>query len=173
MLIEPGFGGVSDRDDEVEVLPDDYSDVHRLPPVQTVKEGSVEAVRERLAKVIPLRSTPEFLPTFDPVEPFSEFEMAALRKEKKLEEKTLQLLDDLELMSLVVGKGQFSFVSVKELVKIIFDSLVAANDSADLSKEVSVYVNGIKDKYVFGGPEYLAYLKKLRQLHYLLRAWAS
>lgn len=172
MLIEPGIEDISDRNDELELSQDDYSDVRRLPPVQIVREVP-EAVRGRVAKVIPFPSMPEALPVLDTMEPFSEFEMAALRKEKKLEEKTLQLLDDLELMSLVVGKGQFSFVRAEELVKIIFNSLVAANDVTNLSEDVSLYVDAVKDRYAFGDADYLVYLKKLRQLHYLLRAWAS
>lgn len=172
MSIKSGLGG-SDSIDPIHEISDEYSDVHRLPKVAR-KENLAEETHGRIAKVIQFPSPFANLPVIaDQGLPFTETEIVDLRDEKVLISETLDLLDELEITFLVVENGQFSFARAKEVATIIFDSIVAANDVADLTDEMQVYVTAMKERFANGGAAYHQYLKKLKQLDYLLRAWAS
>ncbi len=172
MAIKSGLDGNSNLDPAQENT-DEYSDVRRLPRVAPKEDLTVET-HGRVAQVIPFRSPLADLPLIaDKNGPFTEAQIVDLRDEDILINETLDLLDDLGITFLVVENGQFSFARAKEVAKMVFDSVVAANDVALLTDEMQMYVKATKERFANGGPAYLEYLKKLKQLDYLLRAWAS
>lgn len=160
---------------EHEYIPDqdDLSDVRRLPEVE--QREDVSEVRQRVAEVIYLHQNLEDLPVLlSPKAPFSEFEIAGLKKQDRLVDKTVELLMELDLLKMIVVDGDFSAQLALEVVNEITEGMMAANDGLIFSRtEIFDYVQKYKQKYSFGSAGYVSILKKLKQLDYLLRAWAS